>query len=60
MYALARKGIIKNYTGIFAPYEEPDSPDLVLDTEKLNIEDSNQIVLFFIDRFKMVRLIDSI
>ena len=60
MYALARKGIIKNYTGISAPYEEPKSPDLVIDTEKLNIEDSIQLVLFFMDQVKMVRLIDSV
>ena len=60
MYALARKGVIKNYTGISAPYEVPESPDLVIDTEKLNIEDSIQLVLFFMDHVKKVRLIDSI
>jgi adenylylsulfate kinase len=32
-YKLARQGKIKNYTGISAPYEEPDQPDLILDTE---------------------------
>jgi adenylylsulfate kinase len=60
MYTLARKGIIKNYTGISAPYEVPESPDLVIDTEKLNIEDSIQLVLFFIDQTRMLGLIDSI
>jgi len=52
MYEKARRGIIKNYTGISAPYEEPESPDLVIDTEKLNIEDSIQGVLNFMDRVK--------
>jgi len=59
MYEKARRGIIKNYTGISAPYEEPESPDLVIETEKLNIEDSIQDVLNFMDRVKMLSLISS-
>lgn len=31
-YAKAQAGQIKNYTGISAPYEEPDTAELVLDT----------------------------
>ena len=31
-YARAKKGEIKSYTGVSAPYEEPLDPDLVLDT----------------------------
>ena len=60
MYAKARSGIIKNYTGISAPYEAPESPDLVIDTEKLNIEDSIQLVLNFMNRVKMLSLISSV
>jgi len=33
LYAKARSGEIKNFTGIAAPYEEPLTPDLVIDTE---------------------------
>lgn len=32
MYAKARKGIIKNFTGISDPYEEPVSPEIKIDT----------------------------
>jgi adenylylsulfate kinase len=39
-YKRAREGIIKNYTGISAPYEEPEAPDLVIETEKMTLEDS--------------------
>jgi len=60
MYEKARRGIIKNYTGISALYEEPESPDLIIDTEKLNIEDSIQGVLNFMDRVKMLSLISSV
>lgn len=60
MYEKARREIIKNYTGISAPYEEPESPDLVIETEKCNIEDSIQDVLNFINSVKMLRLFNSI
>ena len=39
-YKKARAGIIKNYTGISAPYEEPENPELVIDTGKLDFESS--------------------
>ena len=32
LYAKARKGIIKNFTGISDPYEAPSKPELILDT----------------------------
>jgi adenylylsulfate kinase len=40
MYALAREGQIKNFIGIDSPYEPPQSPDLVLNTDKENIYES--------------------
>jgi adenylylsulfate kinase len=59
MYEKAKRRIIKNFTGISAPYEKPEFPDLVIDTERLNIEDSIQAVLNFMDRVKMLSLIRS-
>jgi sulfate adenylyltransferase len=35
LYAKARAGIIKEFTGISDPYEEPQSPELVIDTRAL-------------------------
>jgi len=32
LYAKARKGEIKNFTGVSDPYEPPDGPDIILDT----------------------------
>lgn len=40
MYAKARAGQIKGFTGIDDPYEEPDSPDLTVDTEHEELADS--------------------
>ena len=36
-YKKARAGIIKNYTGISAPYEEPEHPDLIIETDKMDM-----------------------
>ncbi|SMP81644.1 adenylylsulfate kinase [Desulfonatronum zhilinae] len=45
LYKLARQGKIKNYTGVSAPYEAPDKPDLVLKTYQCSIEECVDQVL---------------
>ena len=40
LYAKARRGEIKEFTGISAPFEIPVHPDLSLDTFRLSLEDS--------------------
>lgn len=40
LYAKARKGEIKNFTGISAPFEAPSHPALSLDTSVLSVEES--------------------
>jgi adenylylsulfate kinase len=40
LYAKARAGEIPEFTGISAPYEEPESPELVLDTNRQSVEES--------------------
>ena len=39
LYARARSGELKGLTGVDAPYEPPENPDLVLDTTSANIDD---------------------
>lgn len=47
MYARARKGEIKGFTGIDDPYEPPKDPDLVVDTELDTLDESaRQVTLF--------------
>lgn len=48
-YKKARNGIIKNYTGVSAPYEEPEAPELVIDTEKMSLEDSAKAIMKYIE-----------
>lgn len=40
LYAKARKGLIKDFTGVNAPYEAPENPDVRIDTSKETIEES--------------------
>lgn len=47
-YKLAREGKIKNYTGISAPFEEPESADLVIRTDSQSLEESVQELLDFV------------
>ena len=45
MYKKARAGEIKEFTGINAPYEEPENPELITDTDKETVEESAEKVL---------------
>ena len=40
LYAKARKGEIKDFTGVSAPFEAPINPSLVLDTSVLSLQES--------------------
>jgi len=49
LYAKARAGEIKNFTGINAPYEVPTTPDIVIDTTKVSISESVALVINYIE-----------
>jgi adenylylsulfate kinase len=40
LYKLADEGVIKNFTGVSDPYEAPEHPELILETNKETIEES--------------------
>ena len=48
LYAKARRGEIKDFTGVSAPFEAPQSPDLELDTSSLSLEESVNSLLSYI------------
>ena len=48
LYAKARKGEIKAFTGISAPFEEPANPALTLDTTQLDVQQSVERLLALI------------
>ena len=56
LYSLALKGKIMNFTGISSPYEEPENPDLILNTENETIEKVvSQLETFIIDEFGIIK-----
>lgn len=48
LYAKARRGEIKNFTGISAPFEASEHPALSIDTSKVSLEDSVKQILAFL------------
>jgi adenylylsulfate kinase len=58
-YLKAQQGIIKNFTGVSAPYEVPQESDLVIDTESSTLQDSVQMVVDFILSKGILSLPDS-
>ncbi len=55
-YKKARAGIIKNYTGISSPYEEPENPHLLLDTENLDLDSSVANILDLLERHEFIEI----
>ena len=50
MYSKARAGQIKDFTGIDHPFEEPDSADIIVETDKQPIEESKGVILKALDK----------
>jgi adenylylsulfate kinase len=49
LYKKARAGEIPEFTGISAPYEAPESPELVLDTNRQSVEESMGKLVEYLD-----------
>ena len=45
LYAKAHQGLIKDFTGVSSPYEAPETPELIVDTSKLSLEECVNKVL---------------
>ena len=50
LYKKARSGEIKNFTGLTAPYEQPDQPELIIDTERNKIAECTKILEDYIEK----------
>jgi sulfate adenylyltransferase len=49
LYAKARAGIVKEFTGISDPYEEPSDADLVIDTSDMSPEEAAQAIILHLE-----------
>ena len=54
LYKKARKGEIKNFTGIDSDYEEPESPAIIIDTVALSIEECADQVIHYLQDARMI------
>ncbi|MGH2985912.1 MAG: adenylyl-sulfate kinase, partial [Solirubrobacterales bacterium] len=54
LYAKARSGEIKEFTGVSDPYEPPESPELVLETEQQSPEQSAQQILVYLEERELI------
>lgn len=48
LYEKARQGIIKDFTGISSPYEEPNNPEIIVDTEENSIEECVELIVKYL------------
>jgi adenylylsulfate kinase len=54
LYAKARSGEIKEFTGVSDPYEPPENPELEIDTETQSPEESAQQILRYLEERQLI------
>jgi bifunctional enzyme CysN/CysC len=50
LYRRARSGEIAEFTGVTAPYEAPDKPELTIDTDSLSVDESIAAVMAYVEQ----------
>lgn len=55
LYAKARAGIIKEFTGISDPYEAPETPELVIDTTDCSPDEASQMVILKLEKLGYIK-----
>ncbi|NAM82152.1 adenylyl-sulfate kinase, partial [Staphylococcus epidermidis] len=53
LYKKARAGEIKNFTGIDAPYEAPENPEIIVDTEENSVEEAVEQIIQYLEDQKV-------
>ena len=54
LYEKARRGVVKQFTGIDDPYEEPENPEIILETDKVNSEQCVEEILNFLEARRLI------
>lgn len=50
LYAKARKGEIKDFTGVSAPYEEPENAEVVVKTAETSVEEAVKQIFLYLEK----------
>ena len=53
-YKMARQGIIRNFTGVDDPYEEPEHPEMVVETARMTVEESVESIIRFLEERNVI------
>ncbi|KAI9819964.1 MAG: Adenylyl-sulfate kinase [Pycnora praestabilis] len=56
LYKKARAGEIKDFTGISAPYEEPEDPEIRIRTDKLSVEEAVEDIIKYLDSEGLLKI----
>lgn len=59
LYAKARRGLIRDFTGVSSPYEAPEYPDLMLDTSSQALDDCVSEVMQLLWQRGIVKRVES-
>ncbi|KMY55449.1 adenylylsulfate kinase [Bacillus sp. FJAT-27231] len=54
LYKKARKGVIPDFTGVSSPYEPPHHPEIVIETDKMSVEQSVKEILAYLKEKKIL------
>jgi len=54
LYEKARRGMLKQFTGIDDPYEEPENPEIIIETDKINIDRCVEEILSFLEARNLI------
>lgn len=55
LYAKARQGLIKNFTGIDDPYEVPEKPEIIVDTSKMTPGEAGEKIMQYLQKEGYIR-----
>ena len=56
LYVKARRGEIKDFTGIHSPYEEPGNPEIIIRSELLSVEEAVRDILGYLHARNIIQL----
>ncbi len=54
LYAKARAGEIKDFTGISAPYEEPETPEIHIRSDQMTVEEAVEKIVEYLEKEGLV------
>ena len=54
LYKKAREGVIKGFTGIDDPYEEPLSPEILIETDKISLDEGVEHIMGYLTERKVL------